>query len=79
MRAEKENLVVGQCCSMELGHHVDNVQRQPADGEDNHHGDQHAIRAFLAADFDLFAYARSAWQGATCQCDPHLVVAERDD
>ena len=36
--------------------HVQHVQRQPADDEYRHHGDEHAVRAALATNFDLHTH-----------------------
>ena len=79
MGAEKEHFVVFQFGTMEFSDHVNDVQGQPADGKDHHHGDQHAVRAFLPADFHFFASARATGQRPTGQDDPDFVIAEGDD
>jgi len=43
-----------------LEQQVDDVERQPADDEDGHHGDQHAVGASTAADLLLLTTACSS-------------------
>ena len=62
VRRQEQGFVMLELGTAKFSHHVNDVQRQPADGEDHHHGDEHAVRSLLAKDLDFFANARSARQ-----------------